>query len=242
MPGKRSGGRHSKQRETPKWLRIGLTGLALAIVILVAGVLANLRGNVPTPVATNTAAPTITASPTVPATSTAIATTIVPATSTAAATGTATLPGQSASLPADAFTRPIADLTSLLPIAVAGYTVGNVETSTASAIVPLEPTNAGPLGKVTIVVLTVFDKKSDAAARTYVDQFQRAYSKDLSTITVGTLAGRFGTDGSHLAAIVFSRGRYAFEIVATATRGAPIDLKPIVLQAAQAFGATRTAL
>jgi hypothetical protein len=133
------------------------------------------------------------------------------------------------------------DVGALLPKRVAGYVVGQVETNTVSAIVPLEPTTGGPQGKATVVVLTVLDKKSIAAAQAYVESFQRGYPKDLSAVTIGTLSGRFGTDGAHLAAAVFSRGRYAFEVVATVTRGAPLDIRPYVLQAAAAFGATKTA-
>jgi hypothetical protein len=142
----------------------------------------------------------------------------------------------------DAWSKPVSNLATLLPKAVAGYTMGIVEKPKGSAIVPLEPAMPGPVaGKVTIVVLTVFDKATVAGALAYVDQFQRAYPSDLASVTVGTLTGRFGTDGSHLAAVTFSRGRFAFEIIATATRGAPLDIKSIALQAAEALGATKTA-
>lgn len=243
MPGRRSAGRHSKRKPVPTWLRIGLTAAALALVILGVGVVMNLRGQTPAPAPASPVAITPVASSTPVPTSTA---SVTPTASTSATAGTSpvspTSPANDATLPADAYTKAIADLASLLPKSVAGYTVGLVETSTANAIVPLQPAAGGPLGKATIVVLTVFDKKSEAGALAYVDKFPKAYSKDLGTITIGTLSGRFGTDGTHLAAIVFSRGRYAFEIVATAVRGAPRDLRPVVLQAAQAFAATRTAL
>jgi hypothetical protein len=180
---------------------------------------------------------------TAPASVTTSSPSAVVTTSSASNTGTGTSdPGVSATLAADAWSKPVASLASLLPRTVAGYTMEAVERSSASAIVSMEPEFTGPAaGKASIVVLTVLDKKTAAAAQTYVDQFQRAYPKDLSAVTIGTLTGRFGTDGAHLAAATFCRGRYAFEVVLTATRAAPLDLQPFVLQAAEAFGATKTA-
>jgi hypothetical protein len=166
----------------------------------------------------------------------------VPTTTPSTTATDTTDPGTSATLTVDAWSQPVASLASLLPKSIAGYKTGIVEKSKGSAIVPLVPTDTGPAaGKATMAVLTVFDKKTVAAAKSYVDEFQRAYPKDLASVTVGTLSGRFGTDGSHLAAVTFSRGRYAFEIVLTATRGAPLGLKTVTLQVAEAFGATKTA-
>ena len=104
---------------------------------------------------------------------------------------------------------------------------------------PLQPTYSGPYGKVSIVVLTVLDKGTVAGARGYVEGLKRAYARDAQAVTVGTLAGRFATDGSHLAAVAFSRGRYAFEAVATASRPDPALIKDITVQAAAAFPAAR---
>jgi hypothetical protein len=244
MPSRRSSGKHAKRRETPTWVRIGVTALVLAFVIIAVGVLANLRAPAPAPAsvpAASVASSSVAAAPSV-TTSTASATSTVAVSATGTAPSSPTSPGGGTPLASDAYNQPISDLASLLPKTVTGYTVGLVETSTANAIVPLRPASGDPLGKVTIVVLTVFDKKTVAGALSYVDKFPTAYSKDLGTVTLGTLSGRFGTDGTHLAAIVFSRGRYAFEIVGTVTRGAPRDVKQLVIQAAQAFGATRTAL
>jgi hypothetical protein len=241
MPAKKPKSRHGSPRHIPTAVRIGVTGIVLGLLVVAVGALMNIRSPAPMP---GTTGPGSTASTSTVSTSTGSATTTsssVATTSAASNAGTSTSdPGDSATLPVDGWNKPM-PVASLLPKAVAGYKVGIVETTTASAIVPLEPTNAGPQGKATIVVLTVFDKMSVSAARTYVNQFQRAYPKDLSSVTIGRLTGRFGTDGSHLAAVVFSRGRYAFEIVLTATRGAPRDLESVVLQAAEAFGATKTA-
>jgi hypothetical protein len=215
-----------------------VTGLLVGLVIVGAGALMNRKSTLPPQVltgrvATQTAAVVgATSTPTPSATTTA--TSVTPPAATPEQTVAATLP-------ADAYLKPVAKIASLLPKAVAGYKVGLVETTRDGAIVPLEPTNAGPLGKATIVVLTVFDKKTATAAQKYVDGFARAYRSDLAPVTIGTLRGRFGTDGSHLAAVTFCRGRFAFEVVLTATRGVPRDLKSVVVQAAEAFGSTKTA-
>lgn len=247
MAEKKSRSRHTRRPGSSNLVRIIVTGVVLGILILGIGALTNTRTPVPSPSPAAPASIAATSQASVPATTPATAVTTSTAsngaTSTSSSTGNGpTDPGSSATLPVDAWSKPVANLASLLPKAVAGYKTGIVEKTTGSAIVPLVPTDTGPAaGKATIAVLTVFDKKTDAAAHTYVDQFQRAYPKDLSAVTVGTLTGRFGTDGSHLAAVTFSRGRYAFEIVLTATRGAPLDLKSVTLQVAEAFGATKTA-
>ncbi len=211
----------------------------LGLVIVAAGALMNRQSPQPGPsgfVSTETTAPvSLTGTETTQPSD-------VP-TGTPSGVDTATTdPGASATFTAEAYSQAITNLATLLPKTVAGYGVGATERSSTSAIVPLEPTISGPAaGKATIVVLTVFDKKTEAGAKAYVGNFQLAYPKDLAVVTIGTLTGRFGTDGSRLAAVVFSRGRYAFEIVATTRRGAPVDLEPLVVQAAGAFGATKTA-
>jgi hypothetical protein len=120
---------------------------------------------------------------------------------------------------------------------VAGYTTQLVETSTASAILPLQPDREGPLTTVSLVAVTVLDKGTVSGARAYVAGFPRAYPKNLQTVTVGIQSARFGTDGSHLAAVVFSRGRYAFEVVVTSSTGAPASLKAITIKVAAALPA-----
>jgi len=225
----------------PRWVRIALTGLVLGLLVVAAGAFMNRQNTVspPVPAGSGSTEPTVTASATVTPAPSVVPTGAVSATTTA--DPTITDPGDSAQFTADAYTKAVSSLSSLLPKAVAGYKVGNVESSSSSAIVPLEPTNAGPLGKATIVVLTVFDKKTVSGAQSYVEKFKRAYPKDTGTVAVGTLTGRFGTDGAHLAAVTFSRGRYAFEVVLTVTRGAPLNLKSVTIEAAEAFGATKTA-
>jgi hypothetical protein len=89
------------------------------------------------------------------------------------------------------------------------------------------------------VVLSVLDRGTEAAARAYVDQMDRSYPANAEAVTIGTRPGRFGTDGSHLASAVFSRGRYVFEAVATASRPDPSKVRDITIAAASVFPAAR---
>jgi hypothetical protein len=56
-------------------------------------------------------------------------------------------------------------------------------------------------------------------------------------VKVSGVTARFGTDGAHLAAVSFVRGRFGFEVVATAVSGDPKQLKTLVIQAASALPA-----
>jgi hypothetical protein len=155
-----------------------------------------------------------------------------------AETANAAKPSAPASVPPDtAYFTKVDDPATLLPTALSGYTVSSVERSAFGAIVALQPTAEGPAGKVTLVVLTTLDKKTEAGARSYVNGITKAFPKNLATVTVGSRAGRFGTDGARLASVVFSRGRYAFEVVATAYRVAPLEVKDVVVAAAASFPA-----
>lgn len=130
------------------------------------------------------------------------------------------------------------DLGSLLPVSVAGYDLAEPEISRTSAILALEPTFQGPYGKVSIVVMTVMDKETAAAAKAYVDALPKAYPQNGETLPVGADQARFGTDGSRLAAVAYSRGRYVYEVVATASRFDPMVAKPYAVAVATAFPAS----
>ena len=54
-------------------------------------------------------------------------------------------------------------------------------------------------------------------------------------MTVGGVPAYFGTDGTQLASIAFTRGRYAFEVVLTADGASPKTLKALAIKAAEAF-------
>jgi hypothetical protein len=147
--------------------------------------------------------------------------------------------GSGGGVPSTDYLSPVADMRSLLPTSVAGYTLGLVETSTVDAILPLDPLDNRPSQVVSVIVLTVFDKGTAPAAKAYVDALPRGYAKDGSTVAVNGTTARFGTDGLHVAALTFSRGRFAFEVVATTARGNPADVRDTTIAVARAFPAAR---
>jgi hypothetical protein len=139
----------------------------------------------------------------------------------------------------DQFTGQVADLTTLLPTAIQGYVASAVEPSPTGAILSIQPAAVGPATRVTLIVMTVLDKGTEAGARDYVAKLSAAYPDNGSEVTVGSRSGRFGTSGSRLAAVAFSRGRYAFEVVATSSRPDPVKIKDIALGVAAEFPAAR---
>lgn len=247
--------RLARSRRLKTALRIGGMAVALAAVIVVAGALTTARrGESPSPAAeaTSTTAPAGSAdlAAGLQALAAGDTTAAVDLLTKAAAAGNTqarakldeirkpSAPATRAPAPADAYTRATSDLASLLPTSVAGYTGQQVETSTLSAILPLEPDRAGPVGSVSLAVITVFDKGTPAKAQAFVSSSVRAYPRSGATVRVGMLSGRFGTDGSHLAALTLSRGRYAFEVVLTSAKGAPSGLKDWTIRTARAIPAT----
>jgi hypothetical protein len=239
MPDRKRAARHARKARLPRAARIVLTGAVVGLAALGIGALTN-RAVPSTPGVTG-----VSPGPAIAARATATAGSTASQGVSASASGTAT-PGTDAVTPSrpvlvtDAtYMRPVPDMGVLLPVSVAGYSAGVVETSTTSAILSLQPTEEGPMGRASLVVLTALDKGSAAGAAEYVARLDRAYPKDLATVRVGSANSRFGTDGAHLAAVTFARGRFAFEVVVTVPRDAPSHLKDVALQAAESFSAAQ---
>jgi hypothetical protein len=241
--------RLARSRRLRVALRIGVTAAALALVIVVVGALTTANRSGPTPGSMPNAVTTAgqrdyTAG--LAALAAGDTTTSVALLTKAASAGHAGARAKLDEIAKDTGTTTptpgtyeskVADLASLLPTRVAGYTSQLIETSTVSAILPLQPDRTGPANSVSLVAVTVLDKGTVSSAEAYVTGFPRAYPKDQQAVTVGVQTARFGTDGSHLAAIAFSRGRYAFEVVVTSSKGAPVGLKDIAAKVAAALPA-----
>lgn len=135
------------------------------------------------------------------------------------------------------FTSKVADMAQLLPASVAGYDMARVETSPASGIVAAAPAAGGPSASISRIVFAVYDKKTASKARSWLVAFDEAYPKNASTVKVADVSAAFGTDGAHLAAVSFVRGRYGFEVVATAVGNDPKAIKALVLKAAASLSA-----
>jgi hypothetical protein len=127
------------------------------------------------------------------------------------------------------------DVAKLIPKGMEGFSLGSAQILAPDATVAGEP-NAGGSG-ATNIVWAVHDRGSEAAAQQFVDGLGKGlYSQSPATVTVRGVTGNFGTDGTRFAAVVFRRGRYAFEVLVTSS-GPPADAKTLAEKAAAAFPA-----
>jgi hypothetical protein len=145
--------------------------------------------------------------------------------------------------PSDApYLQPIADLLTLLPAAIEGYTVAPPEDQGVIAVTTAEPVRGGAdAGKLTLVSYTVHDQKTAAAAKKFVSRVsKKVYAKNGdSSVTIGTRTGYYGTDGRRVATATFARGRYVFEVIATVASSNVNSQKARVIAAAKAFPASQ---
>ena len=82
----------------------------------------------------------------------------------------------------------------------------------------------------------VHDRKTAAAAKRFITATsKRAFSHNAATVVIANHSGYFGTDGTQFATVSFVRGRYVFEVLASARDVRPIKIKAAVLQAATKF-------
>ena len=256
MAERREAKRDSSPRRSRVVVRVIVSAAALALVIVVVGVVSSILQAPPRSAVTVETTSTVPGQAAYEAALRALAsgdtTAAAALLSEAAAAGNsaaaqtlATIASSSdssvptATVKPDAYSKATTDLASFLPRALTGYDMSGVETGTVSAIVSAQPTPSGPQSTVRVVAFTVLDKKSAAAATTWVADANKAYSHDVAVVTVGAMSGRFATDGSRLAVIVFARGRYAFEIAMTALQGDPASLKSLAIKAALALPATK---
>jgi len=129
-------------------------------------------------------------------------------------TGGTTTPGVQSD---SAYESALADVGTLLPGVPAGYSAG----------------------RVSVAVLAVHDRGTKDAAAAFVSSHKQAFPKDSAEVSIGSLKGLFGTDGRGIAAVAFSRGRFAFEVVLTTAGAPPIELKDEVVRLAGLFPAAK---
>ncbi len=246
-----SGRRHATQRRPRAAVRIGLTALALGVVIVAAGLAFSMLARRPAPVpGTVITLPAgeadylaglkaLASGDTTQAT--ALLTSAAGSGSAAAKAKLAELAkpvSRGSTVTTDTYTRAVADIGTLLPTAASGYRLAQVETSTASAIVSAEPSDRTVRLTIRRVEISVFDMRTVSGATKWVAGLSKAFPKDAGGVRVADLAGRFGTDGSHLACVSFSRGRFSFEVVVTVVRGAAAAQKTAAVKLAEQVAAT----
>lgn len=132
------------------------------------------------------------------------------------------------------YLRAVERIEVLLPATVEGYALGTPVSGDGDAAVSGSPID--PSAGVSRALWSVHDRKSAAGAKRFLkDVTERLYSRDAATVVIDGAPGRFGTDGKRFAAVVYVRGRYVFEVVLTASSGAPAALKGAAEVAAAAF-------
>lgn len=141
------------------------------------------------------------------------------------------------------YDKPIDELATLLPSKFRAWKRGAILSASQTAVVTFEPVMADPASDAVVrISLYAKDAGTSAKASSLVDKvYKRAYSKDAAKVSVGVVpTGHFGTDGSQLAAVGFARGRYAFEVIVTASPGVkPTTLKALALEAASTMPAAQ---
>ncbi|MBE0477195.1 MAG: tetratricopeptide repeat protein [Coriobacteriia bacterium] len=141
---------------------------------------------------------------------------------------------------AEGYDRPREDLGEMLPASVQGYRSTGAESGPADAQVTLEPRlGTEVFGKVTVASMVVRDMGSLSGAAAFVAGTGKAYPNGLSDVKVGVLNGKSGTDGRRLVSVSFARGRFAFEVLLTATSGDPVSYKDEAVRLASLIPATK---
>jgi hypothetical protein len=242
-----------RQRFSPRTrliIRISLTAVALAVVILVVASLTLPKRTVPSATVETSATVTVPGADAYNQGLAALASgdttrglTLLKAAAAAgnkaAAKKVADIENATPSTPASstpttstpgAYDTKVADIASLLPTSVPGFDARTADTSTISAILPYQANRTGPFSSVTLVLVSVLDKGTPAKAAAFVTGLRKAFNHSASNEAVGAVSGRFATDGLHLASFSFARGRYAFQVVFTASpRVTAVGLKSDVL-------------
>lgn len=161
-----------------------------------------------------------------------------PSGASTSATGTSSTSGPA---PGGAPVQPrVANIQSLLPASVAGYSLGTMQVARTDVVRSAEPAGGSADSRVVVrTLLSVHDRRTDVAARQWVDAVgKRLYAKNRARVTVAGGPALFGTDNARLAWTAFARGQYVFEVLIT-TQGNPVSAKAISLKLAEAFPVKR---
>ena len=158
----------------------------------------------------------------------------------AAAPSNATTRTASASASSPAQPR-VADIATLLPKAVSGYSFGTPQVIKTDAVVSADPMpQATDASRISTVLFSVHDRGSAAAAAKWVETVnKRVYSHDRVGVAIDGRPGSFGTDGTRLSSAAFASGPYVFELICTVSQGKPVATKDIALRLAETFPVQR---
>lgn len=117
-----------------------------------------------------------------------------------------------------AYSKAVADMTTLLPVSVKDWSKGTVVKQKSEALVTFEPNSGNAAGRSTVRALVIaHDRGTSAKAQAFITKVdKRVYTKDKTSVDLGAVNAYFASDGTKLAVVAFARGRYAFEVILTA--------------------------
>ena len=145
--------------------------------------------------------------------------------------------GETPTDPDEGFLDPVSDLVLLLPASVEGYDMGAPLATQADAQVTAEAERSGSAAEIRISTFYVHDLGDKESAEAFVaNQMHTAFPKNSSDVTVNGVDAYFGTDGTSLAVVSLSRGRFAMEVIAAVQPGvSPGAMLELAVEAAEAF-------
>ena len=89
----------------------------------------------------------------------------------------------------------------------------------------------------TRVLWAIHDVGEERSAKKFInDTSRRLYGSDSRDVQIDGADAYFGTDGMRFATVVYSRGRYVFEVLVSGTDDAPVQYRDVAVNAAKAFG------
>jgi len=124
-------------------------------------------------------------------------------------TSTAATPSAS---PDAGYVQPVADISSLIPTGLAGWSLDPAVADRADVSVSASPVGAGADdGRL---IWAVHDRQTVAGAALFITKTSKVlYGKHAATVAVHGVSAYYGTDGGRLATVTYTRGRYVFELI-----------------------------
>ena len=148
--------------------------------------------------------------------------------------GTTRTPTSSTASPDTGYAAALADMSTLLPKGLSGYVLDPPVKTKADASRSGSPKRATDVASN--ILWSVHDVKTVSAAHSFVTKTSSMlYGSDKASVTVHGITAYFGTDGTRFATVVYTRGRYVFEVLVTANAVAPSKLQTLAVTAAGAF-------
>lgn len=125
----------------------------------------------------------------------------------------------------------------LIPAMLQGYSAGIPVSDGKDAVLTADPApSTRQDDMVAHAQMSVHDRGSASEATAYTANVtKKLYKVDVTSANVHGAPAYVGTDGGRLAAVVYVRGRYVFEVVLTAEQGSPAGIRTLAVELAKQF-------